>query len=229
MQQKWMGRSFPLVAAAALSACSSTPQSLVTAPTHVRPQYSATVLEENPGAIYQPSRATLLFEEPIAGRVGDELQINISENLTSSNTANTSTSTTTTVSETGPGAMSSMGGLLKEIFNYSGKGGGGKSLNGQAKVSNASTLSGNLMVTVTEVLPNNYLAVAGEKAVAASGSTTVLRFSGVVNRRDIKAGNVVSSDNVADARIEQVVDGVASQVVSRTQLQRFLTDLINFW
>jgi flagellar L-ring protein FlgH len=217
------------IVAGLLAGCSSTPPSLVTAPTHVRPQYTATVLEANPGAIYQPSKSVLLFEEPIAGRVGDELRINIAETLSSSNAANTTTSQDNSLSETGPGALSSMGGLLKEIFNYSGKASSSKSQKGTAQSTNKSSLNGNLMVTVTEVLPNNYLAVAGEKAVAASGSTTVLRFSGIVNRRDIKAGNVVSSDDVADARIEQVVDGVAAQVVSRTQLQRFLADLIDFW
>lgn len=229
MQSKWLGATFPFIVGGMLTACSSTPPSLVTAPTHVRPQYAATVLEENPGAIYQPSKALLLFEEQIAGRVGDELRINIAESLSSTNAANTTATQDSSISETGPGALSSMGGLLKEIFDYSGKATGSHSLKGVAQASNKSSLSGNLMVTVTEVLPNNYLAVAGEKAVAASGTTTVLRFSGVVNRRDIKAGNVVSSDDVADARIEQVVDGVASQVVSRTQLQRFLADLINFW
>jgi flagellar L-ring protein precursor FlgH len=52
----------------------------------------------------------LLFEEPIANRVGDALKINIAENLSSSNNANTSTSRTSTISESGPGALSSMGG-----------------------------------------------------------------------------------------------------------------------
>lgn len=227
--KNWRRASLPLIVAGLATGCSSTPPSLVTAPTHVRPQYTATILEENPGAIYQPSKALLLFEEPIAGRVGDELRINIAESLSSSNSANTTATQDSAISESGPGALSSMGGLLKEIFDYSGKASGSKSLKGNAQATNKSSLSGNLMVTVTEVLPNGYLAVAGEKAVAASGTTTVLRFSGIVSRRDIKAGNVVSSDDVADARIEQVVDGVAAQVASRTQLQRLLADLINFW
>lgn len=57
---------------------------------HIRPQYIPTALEESPGTIYQPNRAMLLFDEPIASHVGDTLKINIAENLTSSNDANTS-------------------------------------------------------------------------------------------------------------------------------------------
>jgi flagellar L-ring protein precursor FlgH len=101
--------------------------------------------------------------------------------------------------------------LLKEIFDYSGKATGSSSLKGTGQVTNANQISGSLMVSVTDILPNGYMAVAGEK-VAASGNTTLLRFSGIVNKRDIKVGNVVSSNDVGDARIEQIVNGVASEV-----------------
>ncbi len=196
---------------------------------HIRPQYIPTALEESPGSIYQPNRAMLLFDEPIASHVGDTLKINIAENLTSSNDANTNTSRSSTLSEQGPGALSSMGGLLKEIFDYSGKAAGSATLKGVGQVSNKSQITGSLIVSVVEVLPNGYMSIAGEKAVAASGNTTVLRFSGVVNRRDIKAGNVVSSSDVGDARIEQVVNGVATDVATPGMMQRFFAGLINFW
>lgn len=212
-----------------ITGCASSPQMLVTAPVHIRPQFTPVALEDSPGSIYQPNKAMLLFEEPIASHVGDALKINIAENLTSSNNANTTSNRTSTISESGPGALSSMGGLLKEIFDYSGKASGSSSLKGVGQVSNANQISGSLMVSVTDILPNGYMAVAGEKAVANSGNTTLLRFSGIVSKRDIKVGNVVSSNDVGDARIEQIVNGVASEVASRTDAQRFFAGLINFW
>ncbi|MBV8678843.1 MAG: flagellar basal body L-ring protein FlgH [Aquitalea sp.] len=212
-----------------ISGCASSPQKLVTAPVHIRPQYTPVAVEDSPGSIYQPNRSMLLFEEPIANRVGDALKINIAENLSSSNNANTTTSRNSTIAETGPGALSSMGGLLKEIFNYSGKASGSSSLKGVGQVTNTNQISGSLMVSVTDILPNGYMAIAGEKAVAASGNTTVLRFSGIVNKRDIKVGNVVSSSDVGDARIEQVINGVATDVATQTDAQRFFAGLINFW
>ena len=212
-----------------ITGCASSPQNLVTAPVHIRPQYTPVALEDSPGSIYQPNKAMLLFEEPIASHVGDALKINIAENLTSSNNANTTANRTSTISESGPGALSSMGGLLKEIFDYNGKASGSTSLKGTGQVSNANQISGSLMVSVTDILPNGYMAVAGEKAVANRGNTTLLRFSGVVNKRDIKVGNVVSSNDVGDARIEQIVNGVASDVASHTDAQRFFAGLINFW
>lgn len=218
-----------LVFTGLVTGCASSPQTLVTAPVHIRPQFTPVALEDSPGSIYQPNKAMLLFEEPIANRVGDALKINIAENLSSSNNANTTSSRTSTISESGPGALSSMGGLLKEIFDYSGKATGSSSLKGTGQVTNANQISGSLMVSVTDILPNGYMAVAGEKAVAASGNTTLLRFSGIVNKRDIKVGNVVSSNDVGDARIEQIVNGVASEVASRTAAQNFFAGLINFW
>jgi len=212
-----------------LSACASSSQNLVTAPTHVRPQYVAAITEDSPGSIYQPSRAMLLFEEQIASRIGDSLKISIAENLTSSNQSKTNTSRDSTIAETGPGAMSSMGGLLQEIFNYNGKAEGKSTLTGSGDVSNVNQVSGSLIVSVTQVLPNGYMAVAGEKTVADSGNSTTLRFSGIVNRRDIKPGNVVSSNDVGEARIEHVINGVASEVASRSMMQRFFAGMINFW
>lgn len=228
MKTRVINISAGLAFASLITGCAS-PQTLVTAPMHVRPQFTPVALEDSPGSIYQPNKAMMLFEEPTASHVGDTLKINIAENLSSSNNANTSASRTSTITENGPGALSSMGGLLQEIFNYNGKATGGSSLKGTGQVSNANQISGSLVVSVTDVLPNGYLAVAGEKAVAASGNTTLLRFSGVVNKRDIKVGNVVSSTDVGDARIEQIVNGVASEVASRTDAQRFFAGLINFW
>jgi flagellar L-ring protein precursor FlgH len=48
---------------------------------HIRPQFTPVALDDSPGSIYQPNKAMLLFEEPIANRVGDALKINIAENL----------------------------------------------------------------------------------------------------------------------------------------------------
>ncbi|WP_217619556.1 flagellar basal body L-ring protein FlgH, partial [Achromobacter sp. GbtcB20] len=56
--------------------------------------------------------------------------------------------------------------------------------------------------TVTEVLSNGNLIVAGEKQVAMNKGIEFIRFSGMVSPDTIQTGNVVSSTVVADARVE---------------------------
>jgi|APMI01.1.fsa_nt_gi flagellar L-ring protein FlgH len=217
-----------LAFAMALAGCASTP-SIVTQPTRIRPQLVTSNLEGNPGGIFQPSRALLLFEEHVASHVGDALKISISDSLNGSNKSSATTTRDSSISQQGPGALPSMGGLLKEIFDYSGSASGSSSLKGNGQLSTANTLTGNLIVSVVEVLPNGYLVVAGEKTIAVAGNNTTLRFSGVVSRRDIRPGNVVSSNDVGEARIEQVVNGMIADTTSRTVVQRFFAGLLAVW
>ena len=60
--------------------------------------------------------------------------------------------------------------------------------------------TGAITVTVIDVLPNGNLIVAGEKQIGINQGVEFVRLSGVVDPRFIRAGNVVSSTQVADAR-----------------------------
>ena len=68
--------------------------------------------------------------------------------------------------------------------------------------SGSNTFSGAITVTVTEVLPNGNLRVAGEKQVAIKLSEEYVRFSGVVNPATISGTNTVQSTQVADVHVE---------------------------
>ena len=69
---------------------------------------------------------------------------------------------------------------------------------------NDNLFSGTVTATVTAVLPNGNLVVAGEKQIGVNGEVDTLRFSGVVNPLTIQPGNTVSSTQVADARLEAI-------------------------
>jgi flagellar L-ring protein precursor FlgH len=56
-------------------------------------------------------------------------------------------------------------------------------------------------VTVTEVLPNGNLRVAGEKWLTLNQGEEFIRVEGIVRPTDIATDNSVSSLEVADARI----------------------------
>ena len=72
-------------------------------------------------------------------------------------------------------------------------------------------MTGTLAVTVIGTMPTGNLLVAGEKLIAMNGNHDRLRLSGIVNPKDIEAGNFVSSSKVANAKIEQAGSGIAER------------------
>lgn len=213
-----------------LGACSSFSPPLVSGPTSVRPGYALSNLEgRNQGAIFRAGSSRLLFEEQTARYIGDIVKIDIAESLSGSNKSDTSGSRKNTLKIQGPGATSSMTGLLKSIFDIDVDASGSDSFDGKGESSNSNALKGKLAASVINVLPNGNLVIAGEKSIAQHGNVDTLRFSGVVNPRDIRAGNLVSSDNVADARFELGGRGLVADSNARGWIQQFLVDSLSFW
>ena len=78
---------------------------------------------------------------------------------------------------------------------------GSSSTEGDAKSDQSNSLSGNITVTVTDVLPNGVLRVRGEKWMTLNTGDEYIRISGMVRYEDISPENVVPSTKLADARI----------------------------
>jgi flagellar L-ring protein precursor FlgH len=203
-----------------LSACNS-PAPMVTGPTSVRPAYQVANVENN-GAIFRVSSAQL-FEEPTTYNVGDIIKIDISESISSSNKAATTNSRDTTLTQNGPGSGAPLGGRFTHRYDATYSANGSNTFKGSGDSSNTNTMTGTLMVSIVEVLPNRNLVVAGEKRIGVNGNTNTLRFSGVVRTRDIRGG-IVASSNVADARLEQVGGGsIADASTDGNFFRRLLT------
>ncbi|PCI55149.1 MAG: flagellar biosynthesis protein FlgH [Methylophilaceae bacterium] len=132
--------------------------------------------------------------------MGDILTINITEN-TSAKKANSSAGSKA-------GSVSSSASIptglpiefLKEAISITAD--SAIDYDDKATENASNNFSGNITVTVTDVLANGNLAVSGEKQIALDKGTEFVRFSGVVNPDNITLGNVVSSTKVADARVE---------------------------
>lgn len=75
------------------------------------------------------------------------------------------------------------------------------------------------------MLPNGNLVVAGEKQIGVNQSVDVMRFSGVVNPVTIRAGNLVSSSQVAEARLEQRGRGDVGRIQGLGWLSRFFLSI----
>jgi flagellar L-ring protein FlgH len=209
----------------ALGACSSSgTRSIVEMPTFA-PTVAQPVNVNTQGSIYQAGNAFSLYETPRAQRVGDVLTIRLSESYQGSNSATANASRASSISAEAADKSSGAAARLARLFNV---GSADTSFKGQGNTANVSAMSGTLAVSVIGSLPGGNLMVAGDKVIAMGGNQDRLRFSGIVNPKDIEAGNYVASNKVANARIEQAGIGMLADSTTMGWLQRLFMSVLTF-
>lgn len=72
---------------------------------------------------------------------------------------------------------------------------------GSGKSNQTNSLTGDITVTVAQILPNKYLVVRGEKWITLNQGSEFIRISGMVRPEDIGPDNIVPSNRIANARI----------------------------
>jgi len=97
---------------------------------------------------------------------------------------------------------------------------------GKGTTENSNDFSGTITATVTGVLPNGHLLVAGEKQIGVNHNVDVLRFSGQIDPRSIQPGNTVASAQIANVRIEQRGRGQQADAQAMGWLARFFLNII---
>jgi flagellar L-ring protein precursor FlgH len=221
-----------LAVAGVLAGCAG-PTPLVQGPVSVRPVPPPSYAERTPtGGIYRANlgNVSLFSDQRKPQAIGDTIKIDISENLNASSTVNSVNSRENAVASKGPGLDSnSLGSLLKGLANMNATASGSDSFTGKGNSQNTSTFTARLSAYVVNVLSNGNLVVAGERSMAFNGGVNTLRFSGVVNPLDIKAGGIVASGDVVDAKTELTGSGGTADTASRTWLQKLLTDGLSVW
>ena len=217
---------------AALAGCSS-PSPLVQGPVAVRPVPQPSYVEHAAtGGIYRANmnNVSLFSDQRKPQAIGDTIKIDISENLNATNKMNSVNSRANSVSSKGPGTSSDgLGSLLKGLANMNVTASGSDAFTGKGDSQNQTQFTGRISAFVINVQANGNLVVAGERNIAFNGTTNTLRFSGVVNPIDIKAGGIVASGDVADAKLELVGSGGNQDAAQRGWLQKLLTDGLSVW
>ena len=204
-----------------------TPQVDLVAPTPVQYVQQAPVPASPSGGIFQAASYRPVFEDPRARLPGDVLTIQITERVSASQKSSASIDRSGSASAgvsaipfVSPG--SSLLGKLdlgaNSANNFKGNGG----------TESANTFSGSITATVQEVLPNGHLLVVGEKQIGVNQNVDVLRFSGTVDPKQIRPGNVVASTQVANARIESRGRGAQGEALSIGWLARFFLTVLPF-
>ncbi|MFZ6848439.1 flagellar basal body L-ring protein FlgH [Undibacterium sp. RuRC25W] len=205
-----------------LTACAVTPPTIVHQPLTIPPQTAKPQRELN-GAIFQTASYRPLYEDVKARMVGDVITINLSEKTSAGKTSASSSSKTGAVSFATPqifgmpAATALQGGLKTTTGNKFGESGAESSGN---------NFSGTITVTVIDVQANGNLVVSGEKQLAFDKGAEFVRFSGVVNPQTIAAGNLVSSTQVADARLEYRSTSHVDKAEANSMLTRFFLSFL---
>lgn len=215
-----------------LAAC-STPGPLVQGPVSVRPIPQPLFAERNvTGSIYHANlnNVSLFSDQRKPQAIGDTVKIDISEALSATSTINSTSSRANAVASKGPGTSSdNLGSLLKGLANMNSTASGSDSFTGKGDSENTNKFTGRIVAYVINVLSNGNLMVAGERSQSFNTGVSTLRFSGVVNPLDIKAGGIVASADVVDAKLELVGSGGPNDSASRSWLQKILTDTLSVW
>jgi flagellar L-ring protein precursor FlgH len=213
-----------VVALAGLVSACAAPRAPVTtnAPMTARPQPYDPLAAAPTGAIFRANNNVFLFEDRKPRIVGDLMTVQINENLNASQSANSSTEKKTSTTATLPKISGLLGAGVNGL-NLNAAGDNAYTGNGQT--ASTGVFTGTITVTIIEVLANGNLVIAGEKQIGIRQNSETLRFSGVVDPAFIQPGNVVSSTQVADVRLDYRGGGN----IEEAQIQGWLGRFFNSW
>jgi len=182
------------------------------------------------GAIYQSGFQVSWFEDMRARRVGDLLTIKLVERTDATKSAKTTVSRTNTSSITNPSILGASPQLrLPSMLPLSATKNLGLGSNltsstdfeGDGDSTQSNKLTGDITVTVMEVLPNGYMMVRGEKRIGINQGNEYIKISGVVRPADIDSTNTVLSTKMADPTIVYVGDGEIASANAMGWLAKF--------
>jgi flagellar L-ring protein precursor FlgH len=173
------------------------------------------------------SRLTDLGSDVRAAQVDDLVTIVVNESASA--VANGATQTSRASSATnkisallGP---KSPGGALTNLLNTAST----QTLNGSGTTSRGSTITATLSARVTNVLPNGYLVLQGTKDVLVNSEHQMVTVRGVIRPADLTAGNIITSNQIAQMEIHIDGKGVVNNAIRRPFiLWRLLLGILPF-
>lgn len=163
---------------------------------------SASSLQPPPtatGSLYQARYTSGLYTDQQARRVGDLITVIFDEQYQSSKSAQTKSDKSSSNSMNAGSILGSTPGFKN--LNLGVETSADRTFNGKGEADRSNSLSGQISVSVAEVLPNGVLKIRGEKWLTLSEGDEYIRIVGLIRPQDITPDNTVSSSKVADARI----------------------------
>lgn len=172
------------------------------------------------GSIYQANRDVALFENAVAGRVGDILTIHLVESTSASKKSSTNTKKATNASLGVTnifGRAPSIHGVNPTTVGL----GDSTDFTGEGNSAQSNSLSGDVTVTVAKRYSNGNLLVQGQKWLTLNQGQEYVRIQGIVRQADIQPDNTVPSTKVANATISYAGKGALADSNTKGWLARF--------
>ena len=177
------------------------------------------------GGLFHNASYRPVFEDRRARVVGDNVTIQIVENVTASQKSSSSVDRNSEVSA----GITALPFVSKSFTDKTTLGAtSDNTFAGKGGTESANTFSGSITATVIDVLPNGHLIVAGEKQIGVNQNVDVLRFSGTIDPRSLQPGSIINSTQVANVRVESRGRGAQNEAQVMGWLGRFFLTILPF-
>lgn len=163
------------------------------------------------GSLWQENSVSLV-DDYKARRRGDIVTVLIVEEASASKQANTGTKRETGISASIPNFMGIETTALADKLDLNAlvKANTSSSYDGSGSTSRKDVLKATITARVMDVLPNGYLRIQGQRSVKVNNEEQIIILEGVVRPKDINHENMISSAQVADARITYAGNGIVN-------------------
>jgi len=174
----------------------------------------------NNGSLFQGNSLSM-FQDPKPYRIGDIITIKLQESTSASKSAGTNSTKEDSLTLATPtifGVNPTYKGndiLAMDIAPE-------REFSGEADSSQSNSLTGEITVTVVDILPNGNLVVQGEKWFTLNQGKEYIRIAGVVRPLDVLPNNTLSSSKLADAQIVYSGEGFLADANNQGWLGQFL-------
>jgi flagellar L-ring protein FlgH len=195
-------------------------------------------VEQNPGSLFNPASAELLFADNRARRVGDIVLVNIVENSQARNKATTDASRDSSI---GLGIehlldqrLINMGlsatGIDRGNFGETPlvRASSTSEFKGDGETKRESAISATVGARVVRVLQGGVLQVEGAREIRVNNETQIIVVRGLIRSTDINPDNTIPSTHMADATVEFYGMGILADKQRPGWLSRILENVWPF-
>ncbi len=217
-----------LLTALSLTACAPAAQS----PTPLMPTLQPMSYNEpapnyaNPGSLFNQDEDLNLYADGRARRVGDIVFVNITENNSATNAADTDTSKSSNMN-LGVGAffgrnnLPIVGPIGGNLFDASTS----SDFSGDGSTSRSNSITATVAARIVRVLPDGLLQVEGARETRVNNETQYIVVTGLIRSRDIQSDNSILSTNMANSKVEYWGSGVLADKQKAGWLTRLLDNI----
>jgi flagellar L-ring protein precursor FlgH len=162
-----------------------------------------------------------------AGNVDDIVTILVSESASAlaSGDVKTSRQSTAQSAVNAVGGLTRATGRLANLANTNTQ----TSLQGTGTTSRQSVINTTMSARITQVLPNGFLVIEGDKTVQVNSENEVVKVRGVIRPVDLQTGNVIQSNQIGQLEVRVNGKGVVQDAIRRPFfLYRLLLGILPF-